>query len=106
MERLSSQIRPSSPDFRTNLSRMTALVAELRERTALVREGGGAPAVERHRAQGKLPARERIERLIDPGSPLLELSALAAWDMYDGEAPGAGLVTAVARVSGREVVIV
>jgi 3-methylcrotonyl-CoA carboxylase beta subunit/propionyl-CoA carboxylase len=106
MDRLPSQIRPSSPDFRHNHSRMTALVAELRERTALVRQGGGDRALERHRAQGKLPARERIDRLIDPGSPLLELSPLAAWDMYDGEAPGAGLVTAVARVSGREVVIV
>src|SRR4030095_14743741 len=60
----------------------------------------------RHRSQGKLPVRERIEKLLDPGSPLLELSALAASDMYEGEAPAAGVVTGIGRVSGREVVIV
>ncbi len=85
---------------------MEAAVAELRTREALVREGGGAAAVERHRSRGKLTARERIERLIDPATPLLELNPLAAWEMYDGDAPSAGIVTGVGRVCGREVVIV
>jgi 3-methylcrotonyl-CoA carboxylase beta subunit/propionyl-CoA carboxylase len=85
---------------------MAALIAELRGRTESVRQGGGARYVERHRAQGKLPVRERIDRLLDPGSPFLELSPLASWDLYDNEAPAAGIVTGIGRVSGREVLIV
>src|SRR5688572_20341495 len=85
---------------------MARLVAELRERVALAREGGGARYAQRHREQGKLPVRERIDGLLDPDSPFLELSALAAWDMYENEAPGAGIVTGIGRVSGREVLIV
>ena len=106
MEPLVSRIRPDSQEYRANASRMEALVAELRGRLSVVREGGGQKYLERHRAQGKLPARERIDGLLDAGSPFLELSALAAWEMYDGEAPGAGLVTGIGRVSGREVLIV
>jgi 3-methylcrotonyl-CoA carboxylase beta subunit/propionyl-CoA carboxylase len=106
MEPLDSRIRTDSQEFRDNATRMETLVAELRERVALAREGGGARYVERHRAQGKMPVRERIDGLLDPGSPFLELSALAAWEMYDGDAPGAGLVTGIGRVSGREVLIV
>ena len=85
---------------------MSALVAELRERTAITKQGGGTKYLERHRSQGKLPVRERIDRLLDPGSPFLELSPLAAWDLYDNEAPAAGIVTGIGRVSGREVVVV
>jgi acetyl-CoA carboxylase carboxyltransferase component len=85
---------------------MTALVAELGERTALVKQGGGAKYLERHRAQGKLPARERIDKLLDEGSAFLELSPLAAWELYDNEAPAAGHVTGIGRVSGREVLII
>jgi len=85
---------------------MEALVAELRERTALVARGGGAKALERHRARGKLTARERIDRLVDPGSAFLELNALAAWDLYDSEAPSAGIVTGIGAVEGRQCVIV
>jgi 3-methylcrotonyl-CoA carboxylase beta subunit/propionyl-CoA carboxylase len=70
------------------------------------RQGGGPRYLERHRQQGKLPVRDRIDQLLDPGSPFLELSALAAWGVYDNEAPGAGIVTGIGRVSGREVVIV
>jgi acetyl-CoA carboxylase carboxyltransferase component len=106
MDVLDSHIRSDSPEFADNHARMTALVAELRQRLSAAQQGGGTRALQRHREHGKLAVRERIERLIDPGSPLLELSPLAAWDMYDGEAPGAGLVTAIGRVSGREVVIV
>ena len=85
---------------------MAALVAELRERTERARQGGGEKYVQRHREQGKLPVRERIDQLLDPGSPFLELSPLAAWDLYDNGAPAAGIVTGVGRVSGREVLIV
>ena len=86
---------------------MTALVAEYRERLARVRAGRRRRSTcERHREQGKLPVRERIDKLLDPGSPFLELSPLAAWDLYDDEAPAAGIVTGIGRVSGREVLIV
>ena len=106
MVTLDSHINPADPLFTANRERMQQLVAQLRERTARARAGGGPQQVERHRAQGKLPARERIERLLDSGSPFLELSALAAIDMYDNEAPAAGLITGIGRVSGREVLIV
>src|SRR5213592_1100138 len=85
---------------------MEGLVAELRERTAQVALGGGEKAVDRHRSRGKLTARERIDRLVDPDSAFLELSALAAWDMYDGQAPVAGIVTGIGVVEGRECAIV
>ena len=85
---------------------MEALVRRLDEHLTTVREGGGARAQERHRQQGKLPVRERIDRLIDAGSPFLELSPLAAFGMYEDKAPAAGLVTGIGRVSGHEVMIV
>src|SRR5438270_3245326 len=85
---------------------MEELVAELRERTAQVARGGGEKATERHRSRGKLTARERIDRLVDPGAAFLELNALAAWDLYGGEAPAAGIVTGIGVVEGRECVIV
>src|SRR5213594_1516368 len=103
---LDSHVNPSDPAFQSNRDRMLQLVAELKERLLAAREGGGAKYVQRHREQGKLPVRDRIDRLLDPGSPFLELSALAAHAMYDDEAPGAGLVTGIGRVSGREVMIV
>jgi acetyl-CoA carboxylase carboxyltransferase component len=85
---------------------MEGLVVELRERTAQVARGGGEKATERHRSRGKLTARERIDRLVDPGGAFLELNALAAWDMYEGQAPSAGIVTGIGTVEGRECVIV
>jgi 3-methylcrotonyl-CoA carboxylase beta subunit/propionyl-CoA carboxylase len=103
---LDSHVDTADATFRANRERMQQLVAELRSREAAAREGGGAKYLQRHREQGKLPVRERLARLVDSGTPMLELSPLAADDMYDGEAPGAGLVTAVARVGGREVMIV
>src|SRR5688572_25315836 len=106
MDILETHVDPSDPTFRTNRERMQNLVADLRERVKRARQGGGPKYVERHRALGKLPVRERIDRLLDPGSPLLELSPLAALDMYDNDAPAAGLVTGIGRVSGREVLIV
>jgi len=106
MDVLETQVNLNDPGFQANASRMTALVGELREQLERAKAGGGERYLQRHREQGKLPVRERIERLLDRGSPLLELSPLAAWDMYDSEAPGAGLVTGIGRVSGREVLIV
>src|SRR2546421_8381323 len=85
---------------------MEELVAELRERTAQVSRGGGEQALEKHRSRGKLTARERIDRLLDPNTAFLELSALAAWEMYDGQAPGAGIVTGIGTIEGRECVLV
>ena len=102
---LTSQVERSG-GFEERLERMSALVAELRERTAQVAAGGGERATERHRSRGKLTARERIDRLVDPGGAFLELSALAAWEMYDGQAPAAGIVTGIGSVQGRECVIV
>ena len=78
--------------FERRRASMEASVAELRERTALVAAGGGEKAVERHRARGKLTARERIDRLVDPGTAFLELNGLAAWELYDGDAPSANTI--------------
>jgi acetyl-CoA carboxylase carboxyltransferase component len=103
---LDSRIDRATPEFEANRSRMEALVAELRARSDQVAQGGGAESVERHRARGKLVARERVDRLLDPGSSFLELNALAAWDLYDGDAPGAGIVCGVGAVEGRECVVV
>ena len=92
--------------FERRRERMEGLVAELRERTAQVAQGGGEKATERHRSRGKLTARERVDRLVDPGGAFLELNALAAWELYDGAAPAAGIVTGIGVVGGRECVIV
>src|ERR1051325_5313658 len=103
---LASQIERGSDEYAPRRERMERLVAELRERTAQVARGGGERAVERHRSRGKLTARERLDRLVDPGGAVLELSPLAAWDMYDGAAPGAGIMTGIGVVEGRECVVV
>ena len=106
MRPIDSYVRPQDPVFRANQQHMADLVAELAARTASARAGGGTKNVERHRAQGKLPVRDRIHRLIDEGSPFLELSPLAAYGLYGDEAPCAGIVTGIGRVSGRDTVIV
>jgi 3-methylcrotonyl-CoA carboxylase beta subunit/propionyl-CoA carboxylase len=103
---LDSHIDPSDATFKANRDRMQQLVGELRDRLVRAREGGGPKYVQRHRDQGKLPVRDRIDRLLDPQSPFLELSPLAAQDMYDNDAPGAGIVTGIGRVAGREAIIV
>jgi acetyl-CoA carboxylase carboxyltransferase component len=102
---LTSQAGPSE-EFDERRARMDGLVAELRERTAQVARGGGEKALEKHRSRGKLTARERIDRLLDPDTAFLELSALAAWDVYDAQAPSAGIVTGIGTVEGRECVLV
>jgi acetyl-CoA carboxylase carboxyltransferase component len=103
---LESRVDRAAPEFAENRARMEALVEELRERHGRVAEGGGAKAIEKHRARGKLLARERVDRLLDPGSSFLELNALAAWDLYGGDAPAAGIVTGIGVVEGRECVLV
>ncbi|MGN6430743.1 MAG: carboxyl transferase domain-containing protein [Gaiellaceae bacterium] len=102
---LESHVEPGEEHDRRR-ERMEQLVAELRERTELVARGGGEKAVERHRSRGKLTARERIDRLVDPGSAFLELSALAAWEVYDRQAPSAGIVTGIGIIEGRECVLI
>ena len=106
MSAIRSTIDPRSDEFRANAASSHALLAELSERLRTVQAGGGSRAIARHRERGKLLARERIARLCDPSTPFLELSSLAAWGLYDGEAPAAGIVTGIGRVSGREVVVV
>jgi acetyl-CoA carboxylase carboxyltransferase component len=106
MDRFESHIQTSSDEYRANHARMSSLVAEYRERVAQVRLGGGPRYLQRHRDQGKLPVRERIAKLLDPRTPFLELSPLAAWELYDNEAPAAGILTGIGRVSGREVMVV
>jgi 3-methylcrotonyl-CoA carboxylase beta subunit len=96
----------TTDEFRANAAVHEALAADLRERLSRVAQGGGPKARARHTERGKLLPRERVDRLLDKGAPFLELSPLAAHGMYDGDAPGAGIVTGVGRVSGRECVIV
>jgi acetyl-CoA carboxylase carboxyltransferase component len=103
---LTSQLDRDAEDFARRRERMEELVAELCERSGQVARGGGEKAMERHRSRGKLPARERIDRLVDAGTAFLELNALAAWEMYGGDAPSAGIVTGIGVVEGRECVIV
>src|SRR5688500_10205558 len=106
MDTLESAVRTDDPVYVRNRERMEALVVELEARLEESRTGGDARSVARHRALGKLTVRERIDGLIDRGSPFLELSALAGWEVYEEPTPGAGLVTGIGRVSGREVLIV
>ena len=106
MPALRSSIDPRSPDFARNAAAMKSLVADLREQLAATMLGGSEEARARHCARGKLLARERIDLLLDPGSPFLELSALAAHGMYGGDVPSASLITGIGRVSGHECVVV
>src|SRR4051794_36528018 len=106
MDPIETHVDLGSAIYSANRERMSALVSTLVERRTAAKQGGGAKYLERHRAQGKLPVRERIELLLDRGTPFLEFSALAAWGMYDDDAPGSGIVTGIGRVSGREVMLV
>src|SRR5579872_6143238 len=106
MALLQTHIDPREPSFDQNAASMHALVLELRERLDIAQAGGGREATERHRSRNKLTARERIARLIDPGSAFLELSALAAYGMYENASPSAGMVTGIGIVNGRDCIIV
>ncbi|MGH3045311.1 MAG: carboxyl transferase domain-containing protein, partial [Gaiellaceae bacterium] len=103
---LDSRADRAAAEYAANRTRTEGLVAELRERTAQVATDRPPEAVERHAARRKLLARERVERLLDPGSAFLELNALAAWEQYDGDAPGAGMISGIGSVEGVECVIV
>ena len=117
METLPSNVNTDDPSFKSNAEHHRSLADELHRRHERVRQGGGQKYRQRQEAQGKLFVRERIERLLDPGSPFLELSALAAWGMYGGDAPaanasdslaapGAGIVTGIGRVNRRQVLVI
>ena len=104
--KLKSAIDTNSEAFKKNFAHHNALADQLRARTAEIALGGPEDSRARHGKRGKPLPRDRVERLLDPGAPFLEIGALAAYDLYNGEAPGAGLITGIGRVSGREVVIV
>ncbi len=106
MPYLSSKIVVHSEAYRTNTQWMKSLVLELQKNLEQAKEGGGAEAVKKHKSRGKLTARERIQHLIDPGSQFLEFSTLAAWELYDGAAPSAGVVTGIGVIASQECVIV
>src|SRR5919199_1816340 len=103
MTKLRTLVDPESEEFKENTEVYEELLEELRDRTDEARRGGGEKAQKRHKERGKVPARDRIDRLLDPNTPFLELSPLAAFGMYDGRVPAAGIVTGIGRVSGREV---
>jgi 3-methylcrotonyl-CoA carboxylase beta subunit len=103
---LDTKLNPRSDDFRAASDAMRALVADLKAKVAKIAEGGGAEARAKHTGRGKLLPRDRVTLLLDPGTPFLELSQLAAYGMYDDAAPCAGIITGVGRVAGREVVVV
>ena len=103
---LDGKLSPDSDAFRANAAINRALAEELRTKVGEAARGGSARAREKHEARGKLLPRERVERLLDAGSPFLEIGQLAAYDLYQGEVPGAGLITGIGRVSGRQVMIV
>ena len=103
---LTSSVSPRSADFKARAAAMREALTEIRAAADAAMEGGGEKARARHAARGKMLPRDRVQHLIDPGSPFLEVGALAAHDMYDGACPGAGIITGVGRVEGREVMIV
>jgi 3-methylcrotonyl-CoA carboxylase beta subunit len=103
---LDSKLNTRSPEFRAAAEAMSGLVADLKDKIAKIAAGGGTDARAKHLARGKLLPRDRVTLLLDPGTPFLELSQLAAYGMYKDEAPSAGIITGVGRVSGRECVIV
>src|SRR5438093_6025379 len=106
MPEIRCKVNPSSEEFQANAAAMAALVADLRAKVERAAQGGEQSARAKHVDRGKLLPRERLRMLLDPGSPFLELSQLAAFGMYGDEAPGAGIITGVGRVSGRECVVV
>jgi len=106
MPTIESKLDPRTDDFRHNAAALEALVADLRDKVATLAKGGGEAARERHLSRGKLLPRDRVAQLLDPGAPFLELSQLAAFGMYDDDAPGAGLITGIGRIAGQACMIV
>ena len=103
---IKSRLDVSGKDFAANRAAMDVLLTELREKTATAAMGGSERSRKRHTDRGKLLPRTRVERLLDPGAPFLEIGALAAGGLYDDAVPGAGLIAGVGRVSGRECLII
>ena len=103
---LESRVNRNSSEYQENARYFQQLIDQLSQRIQIVQQGGGEEAVARHRKRNKLLARERIQLLCDPNTPFIELSPLAAWDMYDNDAPSAGIVTGIGVVEGQECVIV
>jgi 3-methylcrotonyl-CoA carboxylase beta subunit len=103
---IETRLNPRADDFRTNAAALEALVADLRDKIDTLAAGGGAAARDRHVSRGKLLPRARVAQLLDPGTPFLELSQLAAFGMYNDDAPGAGVITGIGRIAGQECVIV
>ncbi len=106
MDVLDSHVRRDSDDFKRNSAHHAAIIAELYLRLQQIKEGGPQRAIDRQKQQGKLLARERLERVLDEGSPFLELSPFAAYGLHDGAAVAAGIITGIGRVAGRECMIV
>jgi 3-methylcrotonyl-CoA carboxylase beta subunit len=106
MPALESKLNPRSADFQANAAAMRALVDDLQVQVAKAAEGGGEAARAKHEARGKLPPRQRVQMLLDPGTPFLELAPLAGYGMYDGDAPCGGIIAGIGRVSGVDCMIV
>src|SRR4051812_15635248 len=106
MPQFRSKLKPGTAEFEAAASQMREQAQELKRRLAVAGQGGDAAARERHTSRGKLLVRDRIHALLDADSPWLELSPLAAYGMYDGAVPAAGIVTGIGRISGRECVVI
>jgi len=106
MQQIQSKITTKSQDYKDNYENSKQLLTQLKERIELVKQGGPESARKRHLDRGKLLTRDRVENLLDPETPFIELSQLAAWDMYENQAPAAGIITGIGVVKGREVMIV
>ncbi|HEC89390.1 MAG TPA: methylcrotonoyl-CoA carboxylase, partial [Thermoplasmatales archaeon] len=106
MDVIESNIDTSSKEFKENYAHYEKLVKDLKQKIAQVQKGGGEEKIKLHKSRGKMLARERIEALLDPDTPFMELSPLAAYDMYDNRAPCAGIITGIGLIHGREVVII
>jgi Acetyl-CoA carboxylase, carboxyltransferase component (subunits alpha and beta) len=106
MNRIKSKISTKSPDYKENYENSLRLVEELKERYSKIKLGGPETARQKHISRGKLLTRDRIQRLLDPNTPFLEIAPFAAYDMYENQAPSAGMVTGIGIVHSREVMIV
>ncbi len=106
MSVIESRVKTRSPEFQANAAAVRSLVEDLREKVRIVSEGGGPAARAKHTGRGKLLPRDRVDRLLDPGTPFLEIGQLAAWGMYDGDAPAAGMIAGIGRVHGQECVVI
>ena len=101
-----SKVQPNSDEFKSNVADMRSVIDDLHKVISEIKLGGGERARDKHTARGKLLPRERVRRLLDPGSPFLEFSQLAGYQMYDSPVPAGGVITGIGRVAGHEVVVV